>query len=225
MTRELERIERKALTLASAVEEQINKSIVALKNSRPDLAEEVIAGDDEIDEREVELEEDCLKILALHQPVAVDLRYIIAMLTVTGILERMGDQASNIAHCAIDLAAREPVGHLVDFDEIFLHVKSMVQSSLDSLINFDVELARKVLRDDDEVDRAYWAIFRKAKEMMVENPATIDQGMLLALAARNLERVGDLATNIAEDLIFLVEGEIVRHHPVRLGSSQNGTGR
>jgi phosphate transport system protein len=114
---------------------------------------------------------------------------------------------------------------LVDFDEIFLHVKSMVQSSLDSLINFDVELARKVLRDDDEVDRAYWAIFRKAKEMMVENPATIDQGMLLALAARNLERVGDLATNIAEDLIFLVEGEIVRHHPVRLGSSQNGTGR
>ena len=211
LSREMDRLERGILTLGTMVEEAINKATIAIVNRRPQLATEVIEGDELIDQREVELEEDCLKVLALHQPVAVDLRYIIATIKVNSSLERMGDLAQNLAQCALDLSHMEPLDAPIDMQSMIELVLSMVKRSLNSLVEIDAELARGVLRSDDEVDNARDEIDKVLSEMMQAEPHTVARAMLTSSAVKNLERIADQATNIAEDIVFMVEGDIIRH--------------
>lgn len=212
LTREMDRLERKILTLGTMVEESINKAIISLVSRRPQLAEEVINGDELIDQREVELEEDCLKVLALHQPVAVDLRFIVATIKVNGVLERMGDLAQNIAQCAVDLAGLAPLDAPIDMLAMVDKVRSMVRRSLKALVEMDTALALEVCRSDDVVDEFRDEIDAVLTEIMQSRPETVERGVLTMSAVRHLERIADQATNIAEDVVFMVEGDIIRHN-------------
>jgi len=209
--RDMERIEREILLLGSLVEQATNRAILALTSRRTDLARDVIEGDDEIDRREVELEDDCLKVLALHQPVASDLRYLISAIKVNTILERMGDLAVNIAERALKLNELAPLAVPAELQKMGADVSRMVKQCLDALVRHDTAMAREVCALDDNVDAANHAIFIELKTVMARDPGQIEQAMHLAVAARNLERIADHAENIAQDVVFTVEGQVIRH--------------
>jgi phosphate transport system protein len=211
LQRDLEELEKRLLMIGSLVEQATNKAILALVARRPQLAEEVIRDDDEIDTLEVDVEDACLKMLALHQPVASDLRFIITVLKVNNDLERMGDLAVNIAYRAKFLSDREPIPAPIDFTEVCDTVRGMVRDSLDALIRRDTELALKVCKIDDEVDDAARRVFEYYRDNMRRNPEITEQALHTLLAIRHLERIGDQTTNICEDVVFLVEGEFIRH--------------
>ena len=211
LQRDLERLKKEILTVGSMVEEATDKAILALMNRRPELAREVIEGDEAIDAKEVEVEEQCLKILALHQPVAVDLRFIVAVMKVNNDLERMGDLAVNIAERAAFLATNEPIGVLLSFKKMVDAVRAMVHQSLDALVNLDPALARNVLQRDDEVDEINREMFEVLQQLMHDDHATIERAVHTLSSSRNLERIADHATNIAEDVIFMIEGDVIRH--------------
>ncbi len=211
LQRDLDRLKKQLLEVGSLVEEATNKAIVALTELRRDAAAEIVASDDEIDQREVVIEEECLKILALHQPVARDLRFVVGVMKLNNDLERMGDQAVNIAERAMMLSGQAPLGVPLDFNRMASVVREMVRASLDAAINEDTELARKVRRMDDEVDDVHREMFTVLEERMCQDPDTVARAVAYLSASRDLERIGDLATNIAEDVIFMVEGEVVRH--------------
>ncbi len=211
LLRDLENLKQRILALGSLVEEATNKAITALEDRRPELAELVLTADDQIDQRELEIEEDCMKILALHQPVAADLRFIIAAMKVNNDLERMGDLAVNIAERAMYLTTHPPIEHALDFTQMAEQVREMVRDSLDSLVNHDPAQAREVLAKDDIVDESNRNMFSVLQELMHKNPDTIDRAINTLSASRHLERIADLATNIAEDVVFMAEGEVIRH--------------
>jgi phosphate transport system protein len=217
LQRDLDGLKRRLLEVGSMVEEATGKAIRALVDRHVEMAREVKEGDTEIDRREVDLEEECLKILALHQPVAADLRFIITALKVNNDLERMGDLAANIADRAMFLAGRDPVGVPLDFPRMAENVRVMVGESLDSLVRLDTVLARDVLTKDDLVDRAHKEMFRVLQKKMHDDPEAVERAVHLLSASRHLERIADLATNIAEDVVFLVEGEVIRHGFETLG--------
>jgi phosphate transport system protein len=214
LQRDLDKLQRDLLTLAGEVEEAISRSIRSLQERDADLAREVIAGDSKIDEEENMVEEECLKILALHQPVAVDLRRIAVALKINTDLERMGDLAEDIAERALHLTGLPPVHVSGQLQRMTDLATTMVQQSLDAFVNLDARQARKVIRLDDEVDRLNAEIIADLIASMEESPGTIEQGLSLFSAIRHLERIADHATNIAEDVVYLVEGEIVRHRPM-----------
>ena len=211
LQRDLEDLKRDLLTYGASVEEAIHKSIMSLLNRRVDLAQEVIDNDPELDEREVAIEEACLKILALHQPVAGDLRFIVASMKVNNDLERMGDLAVNIAERVRYLASHEPLEADLDFPRMTRLVQEMVRESLDALVNLDVAVARRVFRQDDEVDAINRSMYKLLQKVMKEDPKNVKRAVHTLSVSRHLERTADLATNIAEDVVFMVEGEIVRH--------------
>jgi phosphate transport system protein len=214
--RDLDNLQRDLLRLAASVEDAIHKSIRALQERDAALARQVIEGDSEIDQEENHVEEECLKILALHQPVAVDLRRIAAALKINTDLERMGELAEDIAERALLLAHLPPIpvpGKLQQMTDL---TTSMVRHSLDAFVNLDTEMARRVCRFDDEVDRYNSEIISELIELMKESPVTVEPGLSLFSATRHLERIADHATNIAEDVVYLVSGEIIRHRPVAL---------
>lgn len=211
LERDLNQLKKKILTMGAMVESAANKAINALVQRRLSWAEEVMAGDDEIDSHEVEIEEDCLKALALHQPVAADLRFIITTLKVNNDLERMGDLAVNIAERAAYLTTHEPIQVPVDFTRMIAIVRGMVRDSLDALVKRDAALARRVCQRDDEVDELNRNMYDLLQDLMARDPQAIKRAVHTLSASRHLERIGDLATNIAEDVVFMVEGEIVRH--------------
>ncbi|MCK6473920.1 MAG: phosphate signaling complex protein PhoU [Planctomycetes bacterium] len=211
LQRGLENLKKELLILGAMVEEATNRAITALIERRADLAQAVLERDDQIDEKEVAVEEDCLKILALNQPVAADLRFIITVLKVNNDLERMGDLAVNIAERAAYLATHEPISVPLDFTRMGDNVRVMVRESLDALVNRDAVLARKILDDDDAVDDANRQMYDVLQKLMHQEPAAIERAIHLLSASRHLERIADLATNIAEDVVFLVEGEVIRH--------------
>lgn len=211
LERDLEQLKKKILNLGSKVEDSINKAIQALVDRRPKLAEEVVDLDSAIDASEVEIEEDCLKILALHQPVAKDLRFIIAVLKVNDQMERMGDQAANIALRAKFLAQNEPIDTPVDLTEMVETVREMVHESLEALVNQDSSQARDVIDMDETVNQGHQTMFDEIQDTMAENTDTIERAIHTLLVSRYLERMGDLAKNICEEVIFLVEGEVLRH--------------
>jgi phosphate transport system protein len=217
LVRDLENLQRQVLAMAGAVEESIYKAIQALQEHDKNLAREVAEGDNRIDELENAVTEECLKLLALHQPVAKDLRRIAAVLMITTDLERMGDLASDIAERAIALAY--PGSQLVPAKLARMTdvTTSMVRQSLDAFVNLDAKLARKVIRLDDEVDRYNAEIIGELIERMKSAPDLIEPCLSLFSAIRHLERIADHATNIAEDVVYLVEGEIVRHRPEAIG--------
>jgi phosphate transport system protein len=175
----------------------------------------VIHGDDQIDRKEVLVEEEVLKVLALNQPVAADLRFAIAVLKVNNDLERMGDLAVNIAERATFLAGQEPLAVPAQFQVMIQKVRSMVNNSLDALVNLDVRLARKVLEDDDVVDAINREMWTELIAMMKADSRTIERATQWLSCSRHLERIADQTTNIAEDVLFMVDGEIIRHRTRR----------
>ena len=211
LQRDMEFLDKQLLLLSSMVEEATNKSILALVDRRPEIAREVIRDDDDIDQKEVLIEEECLKILALHQPVANDLRFIVAVFKVNNDLERMGDLAVNIAERAVYLSKGDPLSVALDFPQMAEGVRNMVRKSLDALTKVDSHQAGQVLTMDDEIDDANRRMFAILQEHMLHNPTTIKRAVQLLSASRHLERIADLATNIAEDVVYMAEGKLIRH--------------
>jgi phosphate transport system protein len=217
LERDLDNLQRDLLTLAASVEEAIHKATRALQQRDAELARQVIDGDNEIDEEENHVEEECLKILALHQPVAVDLRRIAAAMKINTDLERMADLAEDIAERAVRLAQLPEIPIPEKLQRMVDLTTSMVRQSLDAFVNLDTRLARVVCRLDDEVDRYNSAIIDELVRLMQKSPEMIEPALSLFSATRHLERIADHATNIAEDVVYLVEGEIVRHRPTAVG--------
>jgi len=209
--KEIERLKKMLLALMTVVEENFNKAVLALENRDCELAQQVIAGDENIDEMEVDLEEEGLKILALHQPVAIDLRFIISALRTNNELERIGDTAVNIAERATFLCGEPPLNLPVDLAGMADKAQVMLRMSLDAFVNMDVSLAGKVIRMDDEVDEMNREVFKVIYQTIKEIPDRAEALIHTLSATRHLERIADHATNIAEDVVYLVEGEIIRH--------------
>ena len=213
LERDLENLQRDILAMGTAVEEAIDKATRALRERDAELAREVIDSDGHIDQQENHVDEECLKILALHQPVATDLRRIAAILLINVDLERMADLAVDIAERAAELAGPpfipvpEQLQRMTDLTIL------MVKDCLNAFVTLDTHQARRVVRLDDEVDRLNAAIIQELIETMRQDPEFIEPGLSLFSATRHLERIADHATNIAEDVVYLVEGEIVRHRP------------
>jgi phosphate transport system protein len=211
LERDLEGLERRMLFLAGEVEEAVRRSIRALLDRRIELAERVIDGDDEIDRREVELEEECLKVLALHNPVASDLRFIVACLKIESDLERIADLAANIAERSVSFSTRSVIPVPNRIREMVEICARMLRQSIDSFVRGDAQLARRICEEDTQIDRANRLIIQELIEAMHTDPSCIDQAVELISVSKNLERIGDHATNIAEDVVYLVEGDIIRH--------------
>jgi len=210
--RDLEKLKKEILKLGTMVESAINNAIFALNNREMSYVDEVLRLEDHINEMEVKIEEDCLKILALHQPVAGDLRFIVVSLKVNNDLERMGDFAKNIAKRARELMQEEPISTLPEFvNELPDLVRTMVRNSLDALVKLDVGLAREVIAMDDKVDEINCAMYQEVTRVAKENPSKTEIAISLLSTSRYMERIGDLSTNIAEDVIFMVEGRVIRH--------------
>ena len=192
-------------------EESVRMAIQAFETRNRKLALEIIEADREIDEAEVEVEEECLKILALHQPVAVDLRFINAVTKINNDLERVGDEAVNIAERVASIAGKVPVEVPFEYSTMAEKSEAMLRKSLDALVNLDADLAYKVCLSDDEVDEINRDIYDKIKEVIKMHPDRVSYLINLLLISRHLERIADHATNIAEEVIYMVEGEISRH--------------
>ncbi len=208
---DLERLERHLLDLGARVEDAVRKSIAALESRRADLALEVMGGDPGIDQAEVELEENCLKVLALHQPVATDLRFVAVCLKINNDLERIGDLAVNIAERSASLERELPFpvpNGLRPMTEITI---GMLRESLDAFVRADTSLARRVLMEDNKVDDHNRQIIIEMAERMKTHQDQVDDALLFLSASKNLERIADHATNIAEDVVYMVEGDIIRH--------------
>ncbi len=217
--REIDKLKKKILFMGAETEETVRKSIDALITRNEPLAKQVINGDEELDNLEVEIEEECLKILALYQPVASDLRYVIAVLKINNDLERIGDLAVNIAERAAYLSTHAPIDVSLDFKSMADNAQLMLKQSLDSLVNSDTALARQVRIEDEKVDTANRNMFELLEDYIRQNPNRVAEALHLISVSRHLERIGDQATNIAEDVIYMVEGEIVRHQPEDFASA------
>lgn len=209
--RELEKIKKRILSLGAMVEERVRMAKHAVEERDGAAADKIIKTDYEIDEMEVEVEEECLKILALHQPVAVDLRFLISVIKINSELERIGDQVVNIAQRVGVIAKRPPFAFDFDYSTMAEKAEAMLKMSLDALVNLDVDLAFKVMTMDDEVDDIQREAYDRIKLALKESSERSGYLINLLLISRHLERIGDHATNIAEEVIYLIEGEIIRH--------------
>ena len=209
---ELQGLKDALLTMGGRAEGVIQKSVESLKRRDIQLADEVIADDQMIDRIEIEIDEGCVSLLALRQPMAVDLRFITGVLKISNDLERVGDHAVNIAGSAKRLAAEPSLKPLVDIPRMVDLASGMLREELDAFVRRDPAAARRVLLRDDEVDNLNQQVFRELVSFMIEDARTITRAMELVLVARNLERVADLATNIAEEVVFIAEARIIKHH-------------
>ena len=212
LQREIDRLKRKILALGALVEDNLRSAFQAIEQRDPAMARLVIATDAVIDQNEVDVEEDCLKILALYQPVAGDLRFLVAVIKITSELERIGDLGSNIAERALQLVDEHPVRVPQGFAVMSDRTGAILEKALDALVRRDAAVARLVLAADDEIDLLYSDLIDELKEILRTYPEHLDAVVLLFHVARYLERLADHATNIAEDVLYMVEGEIVRHH-------------
>jgi phosphate transport system protein len=212
LTEETSKLKKMLFEMASSVEEMIAKSIKALEENNMILAEDVIKSDEKVNEMEIEIDNQCIRILALLHPEAEDLRTVTMIMKINNDLERIGDHAANIAKMAIYLADKPPVKPLIDIPKMAEKAIEMLQESLDSFVNKDAELAVQVCKKDDEVDALEPQIVRELVTYMISDPRTIDRALTLILIARGLERVADLATNIAEDAYYMASGKILKHH-------------
>lgn len=209
---ELEELKRQLLRMGGASEAIVQKSVEALKRRDVALAEEVFADDKPIDRLEIDIEERCVALLALRQPMARDLRFITAALKISNDLERVGDHAVNIAGSAKRLSEQPQLKPLVDIPRLADLAAAMLREALDAFVRRDAATARRLVLRDDVVDDLNRQLFRELLTFMIEDPATITRAMELVLVARNLERVADLATNVAEEVVFVAEARIIKHH-------------
>jgi phosphate transport system protein len=211
LQRDMDRMHREILSLGAAVEDMIEKATAALCERSNSLAEEVVASDTSIDQQEVHIEEECLKLLALHQPVAVDLRRIAAVLKINNDLERIADLAVNVAERARSINGYQDFPIPDEMRTMANMAVRMVRNALDAFVHLDAESARTVLRMDSDVDALNVEVIELLSRIMQSTPAQVPPAMHCFSASRHIERIGDHATNIAEDVVYLVEGEIVRH--------------
>jgi len=219
--KEIERLKKELLALAAIVEELLRKAVRALQTRDALLAREVMDADERVDNQEVELEEDGLKIIALHQPVASDLRFIVSVLRINSDLERIGDLAVNIAERARYLAGAEALAVRIDFAPMAEKAQEMLTKSLDAFVNMDTMLAQHILEMDNEVDEMNRRMYCTVYDLIRKNPEDVEVLLHLLSASRHLERIADHATNIAEDVIYLVDGNIVRHKPEEYPASES----
>jgi phosphate transport system protein len=211
LEREIERLKKQILSLSAYVEESLRDALESILKRNTALAAAVIAKDPMIDQMEVDLEEECLKILALHQPVAGDLRYVIAVMKINNDLERIGDLAANIAEQAAILAEMPGIEIPESLPDMAEQARLMVRKSLDALVNHDPAMAREVCGADESVDTLHRGMYAWVRETILKNPDQTDAILHILSVSRYLERIADHATNIAEDVIYTIRGEIVRH--------------
>ncbi len=208
---ELDRVRQRLLAMGGRVEEMIGKANDALTTRAQTLCSEVVDEDTEIDRLELEIDEACYSIMVRHQPAAGDLRFLIAVMKIVTDLERIGDSAVNICQSIERLNQEPPLKPYIDLPRMSELVVRMVRESLDAFVRRDSAQATAVTQADDEVDSLYRQLFRELLTFMIEDPQTVTRALHLLLIARNLERIADHATNIAEDVIYYVEGRDVRH--------------
>lgn len=211
-TDDLATLAERLLAMGGLAEERLRGAVQALADRDRDALAEVAHGDGTINALHVEIDDRAFKLLALHQPVAVDLRTIVAVVKINADLERVGDLAVNIAEAADEFVRHPPVTMLVDLRRMGAMAQGMLRESLDAFVSLDLHRARRVLAADDELDALKNQVFRELLAGMLADPRTIEPALDLMLVSRHLERVGDHATNIAEDVIFMVEARDVRHH-------------
>jgi phosphate transport system protein len=211
LQRDLDQLKKRILALGAMAEERVRMAVKAMEDRDSELAERIVGIDHEIDEAEMEIEEECLKILALHQPVAVDLRFLSAVIKINNDLERIGDEAVNIAERVQIISKREKLGIPFDFSAMAEKTEEMLRTSLDAVVNLDLDLAVKVIVSDDEVDAFEKEAYDVIKKAIETHPDRVGHLINLFLISRHLERIADHAQNIAEEVIYMIEGEIVRH--------------
>jgi len=209
---ELDQLKSRLLEMGGLAEDRVRSSVRALVDRDRALVERVIEGDTPINQLHIEIDSRCVRLLALHQPMAVDLRFILSAVKINTDLERVGDLAINIAEAARRYAQHAPVKKLIDIPRMATIAQTMLRDSLDSFVRRDTDLAQRVLNEDDKLDALKTQIFRELLTYMLQDPGTIEAALDLILISRHLERIGDHATNIAEDVIFMVSARDVRHH-------------
>ena len=209
LDRQLGQLQQEVISLAEIVDKATMRSVEALKQRDLTESQQLVQEDDYIDQKRYEIEERCIDLIATQQPMAGDLRAIIALLHITVELERMGDYAEGIAKISLLMGDEPPLKPLVDIPRMAEKATLMLRNSMDSLISRDTVKANQVLRDDDEVDLLYDQVYRELLVFMLQNPQTIQRATYLLWAAHDLERIADRATNIAERVIFLVTGKMV----------------
>jgi phosphate transport system protein len=209
---ELEHLKERLLEMGGLAEEQVRVAVTALVDRDRKMIEHVLTGDEPINKLHIEIDGRCFMLLALHQPMAVDLRAIVSAVKINTDLERVGDLAINIAEAARRYAQHLPVKKLIDIPRMAAIAQSMLRDALDAFVRRDIVLAQHVLDEDDKLDSLKDQIFRELLTYMLQDPATIEAALDLILISRHLERIGDHATNIAEDVIFMVSARDVRHH-------------
>lgn len=211
LIRDLDSLHRKVLSMCGHVEEMIHQAVAALHQPQFHKAKEIVTKDDAIDEMDVQIEEECLKLLALHQPVAIDLRRITTVMKISAELERVADLGVNIAERACGIVASPEIHAPEKLKEMSRLALDMLHRSIDAYVQLDVRLARDVCQCDDQVDQLNREIIDELTALMQRRPELIEPAIHLFSASRQIERIADHATNIAEDVVYLVQGEIIRH--------------
>ncbi len=210
---ELEQLKTRLLEMGGLAEERVRLAVKGLVERDHDLIDEVLIGGDEpVNRLHIEIDNRCFKLLALYQPMAADLRTIVAAVKINTDLERVGDLAVNIAEAARRYASHPPVKKLIDIPQMATIAQSMLRDALDAFVRHDLDLAQRVLNEDDRLDALKTQIFRELLTYMLQDPHTIEPALDLILVSRHLERIGDHATNVGEDVIFIVSARDVRHH-------------
>lgn len=210
---ELGDLNREILHLGSMVEKAIYQSVESLKQRDTGLAKKIIESDKDVDNLELKIDERCINLLALYQPMAADLRFIATALMITTDLERMADLAVDIAERTLELADRPLLKPLIDVPKLATLAQKMVQESLDAFVNRNAELARKVCTYDDEADHLRDLVYQEIIEIVTRDGSCASRAIPLLLVARHLERICDHATNIAEDVVYMVQAQMLKHHP------------
>ena len=213
---ELEALQGRLLEMGGLAEERVRAAVQGLVSREASLFGKVLHGDEPINQLHIEVDNRCFRLLALHQPMATDLRAIVAAVKINTDLERVGDLAVNIAEAANRYVTHPPVKKLIDIPAMGEIAQTMLRDALDSFVRRDTALAHQVLNQDDQLDGLKTQVFRELLTYMLTDPGTIEAGLDLILVSRHLERIGDHATNIAEDVIFMVSALDVRHHPPSL---------
>ena len=209
---ELEQLKARLLEMGGMAEEEVRLAIKGLMEADPDVIDKVLLGDEPVNTLHIEIDNRCFTLLALFQPMAADLRTIVAAVKINTDLERVGDLAVNIAEAARRYRIHPPVKKLIDIPRMATIAQTMLRDALDAFVRRDIDLAQQVLNEDDRLDTLKTQIFRELLTYMLQDPTTIEPALDLILISRHLERIGDHATNIAEDVIFIVSAKDVRHH-------------